>query len=424
VTTVGVLVPALIVASLRALLETSLCAPPRAHPVAAFLSGVSFYLMAVYLLAEVGGRLIGRASERALSFVRPGLCLGVLPPLLDLAIQGVGRCRYTDPFGPGWALVPWQTARATPGETFTAWLCVALFTLGVAVLTRSLMRTLLAALAAAALLAAYAGGLGPAVTVVFEESLRPALALRAGSAASHAALLALLTVAHVVTLQLAYLAARPGLARHLGFRLLHGLPFVLLVALGAVLARLTARPTGDRIADFGLAAVAAGVIADLWLIAVIQNDHFDASDDRSRGGLLITHDEVVLFTAAGFLAASGVTLVSEGIGWPLMLFAAASVGYSAHAVRLKHRFPANYAVEGVWAASSFVAGAQGRLPAGQPFPRGLLVATAIVLSGWSVFNAFKDYKDIRADVRANVPTLYALAYHRGIRLRRLHLTLR
>jgi hypothetical protein len=133
---------------------------------------------------------------------------------------------------------------------------------------------------------------------------------------------------------------------------------------------------------------------------------------------------VVLFTAAGFLAASGVTLVSEGIGWPLMLFAAASVGYSAHAVRLKHRFPANYAVEGVWAASSFVAGAQGRLPAGQPFPRGLLVATAIVLSGWSVFNAFKDYKDIRADVRANVPTLYALAYHRGIRLRRLHLTLR
>jgi 4-hydroxybenzoate polyprenyltransferase len=76
----------------------------------------------------------------------------------------------------------------------------------------------------------------------------------------------------------------------------------------------------------------------------------------------------------------------------------------------------------VWAWSSFVLGASVtplvvyRLKPSAPF----LFASFLVFGGFSVFNAFKDYKDIRADYRAGNQTLYVLALKRGVRLRPLH----
>jgi hypothetical protein len=49
-----------------------------------------------------------------------------------------------------------------------------------------------------------------------------------------------------------------------------------------------------------------------------------------------------------------------------------------------------------------------------------LFASFLVFGGFSVFNVFKDYKDIRADHRAGNQTLYVLALRRGVRLRTLH----
>jgi hypothetical protein len=427
-TAAGVLVAVVLVSLIRAALELSVCAQPRFLPASYLLNSVSFYLMAAYLYAAVGARLSGRAVDRTLSVVLPWLGLGALPPLLDLALLGIGRCRYVDPFElGGWGWPPWNPAPFTPGEAITVWLSIGVFTAYVAAATGSPVRTLLAALAGGVIAVVHAVGLSALVAWAFERWVRPALDQQAGAAGGDYAWrfrLALLTAAQSLVAQLALLASRPGLPRHLGARLLHGLPFVLLVVLGGVLAGFRGRSGWDRVDGLGLVAVAAIAIADLCLIGIVQNDHFDAGDDRGRGGIRIARDDATALTAAGFVAAGALAFSSERIGVPLLLFATASVGYNFGSVRLKQRFPANYAVEALLATSCFVLGVQARMALGRPPSRALLVSTVIVFCGWFVFNAFKDYKDIRADVRAGTPTLYALAHLRGFRLRRVHLALR
>lgn len=420
----GVLVVVVMVSVIRAVLELSVCAQPRLYPAPELVNSVSFYLMAACLFAAAAARLTGQPIERALSVVVPGLYLGTVPPLLDLAFLGFGRCHYGPPGLGGWS---WSPGLYTPGQAITAWLSIGIFGAYVAVTTRSLARALLAAAAACGITIVSAVGLSWLVALVFQQWVQPVLDQQAraiGSDYGRGFLPALLTTAQALVAQLALLAARPGLWRHVRLRLLHGLPSVLLVVLGGVLARFRVPPAWGPISGLGLVAVAAVVIADLCLIAVIQNDHFDVEDDRGRSGARITRDDVVLFTTIGVAEASAFALASERVGLPLLLFATACIGYSFGSVRLKKRFPANYAVEALVGASCFVLGVQSRMPLGRPLPRSLLVATLMVFCGWFLFNAFKDYKDIRADVRANTPTLYVLAYRRGVRLRHVHLLLR
>ena len=121
-----------------------------------------------------------------------------------------------------------------------------------------------------------------------------------------------------------------------------------------------------------------------------------------------------------------VLLVLPGLGMPMALFLCVSTLYSYDFYRAQRYFPANYKCEGIWGWSAFTLGASARLSvaSSRATSGALLLAGLLVFAGFSLFNVFKDYKDIRADYKARNQTLYVLALRRGVKLRALHRTLR
>lgn len=382
--------------------------------VASLVNNVAFYLHVTYLFGLLAARVTGKALESVLGIVLVGVFLGLLPPVLDVFSLGLSSGRYTYVDG-GFASWKWtllDPAHFSLGESITLWLVVLLMTIYVAEVTRSVART------AAAAIGAYA--IVMFIAMVPNSLVRAMLPMNSG--ATSAQQLGLLSALQLVAAQAAYLVARRPLLRRVFFRMPHAFPFVTLVFLGsAVSARYSALAVAPP-ARLALTTVLALCIVQLCVAAIVQNDAFDAAEDRGRKIEDVTREDAYFFTAIAALLVLAALPVSALVAAPLAIFLATAIAYSFPFFRAKRCFPINYSCEGVWAWSSFVLGASvtplvlNRMKPSVEF----LVASLLVFGGFFAFNAFKDYKDIRADHRARNQTFYVLALVRGLRLRPLH----
>jgi hypothetical protein len=382
--------------------------------VASLVNNVAFYLHVAYLFGLLAARAARKPLELVLGVVLIGVFVGVLPPVIDLLLFGLDAGRYTYVAG---GLKSWKWSLIDPahfslGESIVLWSVVLLLTIYVAEVTRSLARTLSAAVGSYAVVTFIS--MGP-------SSLVEAVAPLSGGITS-AQQLGLLSVVQLLVAQAAYLGARGDLFRRVLVRMPHALPFVALVFLGSSIAALYSPEPIATSTRFLITSLLALLIAQLCVTALVHNDAFDVAEDRGRKTADVSRDDAYFFTAMALLTIFAALAVSALVAAPLAIFLTVSIVYSFPFYRGKRFFPTNYKIEGAWAWSAFVLGASvsplvvHRLKPSAAF----LMASFLVFGGFSVFNAFKDYKDIRADRRAGNQTLYVLALRRGVRLRRLH----
>jgi hypothetical protein len=408
------------VAFTRGELEILLARTPGMNAPSA-VNNVAFYLQSMYLYGWVAVWLTGRPLRKVLGVVAVGVFLGVFPPIVDALLGGVGSgyYRYVS------ALSAFRPSLINPdhystGEAVVLWAVIVVLAIYVAEVTRSFARTALALVAGYAVVAFISAGPSSIVTALFSGRTPFQSGFK----------LPFLTLLQLGIAQTAYLACRPALARRLAKRLLHALPFVALVFLGSAVSELFA-PTGLPPAErFKFAGFAALAILELCVVALVHNDAFDAAEDRGRelpgASAAVDHEDAHFFTAVGVLGVLALGLASGALGAPLALFLIASMVYSFDFYRGKRYFPTNYKCEGIWGASAFVLGGSASYvvtPTRTP-SAAFVLAALLVFGGFSLFNAFKDYKDIRADYHAGNQTAYVLALKYHLRLRSLHRALR
>jgi hypothetical protein len=384
-----------------------------------FVNNIAFYVQATYLYALLASKLAGRDPSRVIGVVMIGIFLGIFPPIVDILIGdfGHGHYHYVASGFSAWSWSLFNPRHYSSGEAIVLWASVLLLPAYVAEVTRSLPRTL------AALGGSYA--VTTFIALVPSTFVDRALVSSRPFEASRF-WFATLTCTQLVVAQAAYLACRPGMARRLLPRLLHASPFVALTLLGSALANWLAPAGFSFVERARFAAVAGLAIFQLCVIALVQNDAFDAAEDVDRPTGAPSREDAHFFTALGMVFVLAILIASPPLGTPLALFLIGSTVYSYDFYRAKRYFPANYKIEGLWASSAFVlGGAAPYLVLAQPKPSpGFAFASFLVFGGWFCFNGFKDYKDIRADYYAGNQTLYVLAFKRGFALSRLHRLLR
>jgi 4-hydroxybenzoate polyprenyltransferase len=452
-----VLAFAVFVGLVRVLLELMVCSPGIYASFAGYLSNVTFYLMNAFLYATAIRFIIRVDWRKSMNVVLIGVFVGIFPPLIDTLVLGTHNFRYAYNFTwlDGWRwLIYNPEAHISPGEAFTLWFTILLLPLYVWVKTRSPWRALtglvagyavvffymtVVASAAAALLKMAFVPMLRATEVPLIDSLERAWRASDNPAEIHALTqkldalrfhydelaLALTTALQVVVTLFAYLILNPRLARHLALRSGHSLPFALLTVLGAAATRYFA-PEFSTHTWVGLlpSIFIALTVFHAFNVAIVQNDHFDRHEDR-RGPLpyLDLHDMHFFNASMWFLAITAFS-VRPRVGAFLLLFQLVSVLYNYDFYRAKRFFPANYKIEAIWGWSAFMAGAYTVIHPRAEVPDAVLAMSFLVFGGWSLFNAFKDYKDIREDYRAGIQTAYVLLKRRGRSLHTFHLWLR
>lgn len=458
-----VLSVAAFVGIVRLLLEFMVCTPGFYSSFPGFLSYITFYLQNAFLYSTLLAILLpGIPWRKNINVVLVGVFVGIFPPLLDTLILGPGTFIYSYILSglQGWNLLIYNPEHfITPGEAATLWFTVLLVPTYVWIKTRSITRTIAGAISGYGVMFLYVAVVPTMSAWILKHWFVPLL--RAGELAMTSPLKetlaqlsaaavpdpdAIIDVTHrlepltfnysellvglvggvqLVVTVICYLILNPRLALHLGGRALHSLPFAILVLFGSVLTR-TFVPAVDTGSFSGLVPAFALALAVFhgFNTAIVQNDHFDRDTDR-RGSLpYIDIEDVRFFDITMWFLAGSLFVVRPRVGVLLALFQIVSVLYNYPFYRGKRYFPANYKIEGIWGWSAFMIGVFTVLhPRMQPTDH-VLTASLLVFGGWSIFNYFKDYKDIREDYRAGVQTSYVLLKKRGFSLRRFHLFMR
>ena len=393
----------------------------------AILTSVSFYVLVLFLYTVPLVALVRQPMRRSMNVVMAAVFCGIIPPVIDGVVSGIGgfRYEYVFDFPRGWPWTLYAPNGSIPvGEAFVLWLTIALTAFYVWRKTSSAARALAGGALAYAVVA-FHGGILPTIVA----QLRPPSGWSAGSGEA-------MIRGQLVATLLLYFVLERRVALGLLKRLHHTVPFILACFIGAAMK--------GRV-DAGVAWHAALLLL-AFLVALAQNDYFDREEDAAQGRLPYIDGEGVIILSTIFLLFV-VTFIAGNsvIGYILLLVFLVSVLYSFPMYRAKRYFPANLKIEGVWGACSFLVGVTAAIDADLPlglenlsssqaalehsariaaaFDAPTILALALVFGGWSMVAALKDYKDLRADARSGIQTVYTLAVRRSWGLRRVHRTL-
>src|SRR5690606_24677974 len=125
-----------------------------------------------------------------------------------------------------------------------------------------------------------------------------------------------------------------GLAR----RMNHAVPVILTSLLGYSMYR----PLD------GFAILLAIVMLLLSIMVIVQNDYFDAEDDRlEKRRDYVNRDDVGFFNIVSALLILLFIFSGNFVGYMLLLFFLVSILYNYDIYRGKQYFPTNYKIEGV-----------------------------------------------------------------------------
>jgi 4-hydroxybenzoate polyprenyltransferase len=412
------------VGGVRILEEWALGGPPIVHALSSVYGFVVFYFTAFFAFAAIVRALVPGDFRHTINPVFVGIFLGLLPPLIDYFADARPQFFYFYNWGFPKGFSPWlyDAGAGTPiGETIVLWMTIAFTAAYVGERTRSAWRSI-----AAAALAYF-------VLVTLGALLPTAIDLAMSAAGWRSFKGFFLTLAQLGLALVCYFVLRPSVLANLARRLVHTLPFALICLVGGAFA-------GWR---GGEAFVYAGLVAFLFVVALVQNDHFDAADDERSGRTPYADaEDARFFSALGALAILAILVeTSSSTGVPLLVIFGLSFLYSYPFYRAKKHFPANLKIEGSFGALSFLVGviaavegavlgapAWGSLSECAPnckvvmgpLPPATLVAVLLVFLGFSLVAALKDHKDIDADRAAGVTTIYTLAERRGWPLERVH----
>lgn len=381
------------VALVRMLLERYLSFTPQQAarpPMPWFLHIAFFYVALLTSLGAVLSLLAKVEWRRAHNLVAMGLLLGTLPPLIDVVALGRGQFGYE--YTPGLGAIPWLLYRPPhalpPGETTVLWLSVVLMAAYAGRTTRSVLRTVLVALASYGMVLTH---------LVFTPMATAALAKATELAPSE----------WRVVLFGAFALGGALVAAGAGGRVLRRLPQALLPALFVLV--------GARLANAWSGAVWL-VCAHFFLAGLgfaVANDWYDRREDAAQGRAPSPVDADL---------AAFITVVPVGIALNLLTFRAeagvALIGFSvvAHAyhadpLRLKCVFPLSYKTEGLLGGVAAVAGAS---VTGPTLGSSTLWALLLVAVGTPIALVFKDWKDVDGDAAAGVRTAFVVAQERGV----------
>jgi hypothetical protein len=337
-----------------------------------------------------------------------GIFLGLFPPLVDLLLGTEA------PFYGYYILwnaqhIPW-TAWAPeynypPGEGIVVWSSILFCGIYVWVKTSSPLRSL------AGILWAYfifllQGIFLPMLIVRLTSGTLEQLDQMSGRFLTLQQSLYYLSIAQLFLGSIAWLLMQPALLTHLRKRILHPLPFLSVCYLGVVLSGAGLQSTITSMA--ALAMVAAATI--------MQNDHYDYREKGAKPPVSI-HD-VLFFNITAVGISLLLLMAGERSSIVLLLLFSVSVLYNSPMYRAKRTWPANLKIEGVWGAGSFLTGYIGI--ATTSISTIHLWILFLVFGGWSLFSAFKDYKDLLDDRHNGISSLYLVLYNRGIPIRQTH----
>lgn len=389
-----------------------------------WLSFCIFYWFSFYAYAGLIGIFAPGTWRQRANVVLVGIFCGLLPPLLDLAIYGIGHFRYSYfwSFPSGWNWYIYNPIYAIPaGEALVLWLTIIFTACYIHYRFHTPHKTLLASIGAYAVTVIISGGM-----VWLSSHLADSTNIQ-----GHWSKLFFLLCCEIYFTIMIYLALSPNLTKHLIYRLLHALPFVALLFAGAAFVGHWPRVT----------LWTALCLLVFIAVALVQNDYYDQIEDRAQGrSSPVAAADVQFFTICGALLLLVLGISNSALLLPLGLFFVAAVIYSFPLYRGKAYFPANIKIEGVWAASAFFAGVvtawEHQLAGGNMFSvktafwgitqnpavgftPSLLWAVFLVFGGWSLLSTIKDYKDIQGDFATGVQTVYTLALRRGWNVERL-----
>lgn len=389
-----------------------------------FLAFVSFYLLVLFLYTVPIALLVRQPWRQSMNVVMAAVLLGVVPPLIDGLASGVGSFvyDYVFDFPAAWPWTLYAPRGGLPlGEAVVLWVTIALSAFYVWRKTASLARSLAA------------GFLAYAIVVLVGGILPTALARMHGPSGWWFDEGRVMAYGQLALTLVAYLGLQRGVALGLLRRSHHAVPFILVCLIGAALKG----PIDSNVMWYTALLFLAS------LVALAQNDHFDREEDARQGRPAYLDAEDVHLLTAVFLLFILTLLASNSVmGYILLLIFVVSVLYSHPLYRAKRYFPANLKIEGVWGASSFLVGVAAAIDREHPlglenlslsrealdhsarisaaFDPPTITALALAFGGWSLVAALKDYKDIRADARAGIQTVYTLAVRRAGGLRRVH----
>jgi 4-hydroxybenzoate polyprenyltransferase len=406
-----------ITAVLRGSLESVLFG--RSWSTFVILSYTAFYYQVGWFYTLLIGRSFGLPWHRVQNVILPGIFLGILPPLTDGILSGLsgtagsGRYLYITDFGePVWWF--WDTARNfPPGEALSLWGAVILAPVyGLWARGRRnaglksssgrhlFVNNLLSVSGISTALAVMAAGWGffQIQIILIPSSLFWLIGEQSGARSlvyNSINLPYWTAAAQAVVGMVCWLLLRLPLLKLLWKRSLHALPFLLLVLLGG-------RAAGGQWLDLLLPGVSIWLVI---LILLIQNDWFDRKLDGEE--TIVLREDVVLGNIWFGILAACLVMVNAAWTLPVLLFYCLGVLYNYPFYRARNYAWGGMKIEGLWAFSALLAGIQAAGPA-LPLPSALVVLLALVFGGFSLFSVFKDYKDLDAEKKRGVRSLYTI----------------
>ena len=383
-----------------------------------------FYWYSFFTFGLILFLLVPQPWRISINVILIGIFLGVLPPLFDLLIYDLGTIRYTYfwSFPTGWNFWIYNPDYHFHfGETIVLWMTIFLTPAYVAYKTRSIPRTVIAAVLAYGVVG-FNGGVLPSTL----RSLQNALGWDFGH------LFYMMLTAQIGITVLLYILFQPGLRRGLLSRTHHSLPFVMMSLLGAAL-------VGElSVQSFWYAAL----VWFMFQTALVQNDYYDTTEDSFQGREPYADlEDVRFFTVTALMLVFAVLFANSAAGMMLLMILVLSFLYSYPFYRGKRYFPSNLKIEGGWGLAAFITGMIGALEFGiHDAPRwmssmgdpdlfhrspgtpgwGAITACLLVFGGHSMLAIFKDYKDMDADRHGGIHTVYTLAARGGVDPQRIH----
>jgi hypothetical protein len=361
---------------------------------AVFQNFVVFYLVTELVVLWLLHVTTRRPFQELAGFVALGLLIGTLPPVLDGLLFREPNVTYVYFTEFRWLF---SSKEQPAGETACIWLGLLAIGGFAGWVTRRAVPAVVTWVGAYAAMQVLGGGLPMLVHWLAREQHGARSILH-----------------HVLMLSVAFATLAALRPRALGYslgRLNHALPFVGVTAIGARLA-------GD---GWLLAGAKAGVTLLASALVIAANDWYDRHQDGAgRAPRPMAPDDVWLVSFLQLLLCTSVAWFLREALVGIALFTAVTLAYHHPATRLKRWLGAAYASEGLAALACFLVGAlrPGRAPPFLPGARAVALGLALAPVGFFLGSLFKDYKDVEADDRAGVRTIYTELARRGLEPRR------
>ena len=379
------------------------------------LSMIYFYFSFAMLLTVILTWLTSENPRRVANAVNLGIFVGLFPPLIDLLVSGFSNdVKYSYFMIWNFKEIPYffysEIYNVPAGESVTIWLSVIFSGYYCFFKTRSLVKSLVALLAAYLAFLTIFAIIPMLTTRFFVGDIRSLLEMQ--SARGHVANMSTMLYPfwYLGLSLLSFFALRSGVLKRLAPRMLHTVPFVLVTLWAAQLQ--------NGVVDLE-AALGALAVAFVFMAALVQNDYHDKIEDTRRMDFRIEKSDSEFFQILimGFLF----WLLIMGIKafLPLVVIFMLTILYHHPGYRLKKYWLGSLKVEAAWGGLSFLTGLF--LHPKVPIKPELVITMLLVAGGWSVVAAQKDLKDVRGDRAAGISTLYLWLRTRTQSLRKAHL---